>query len=160
MTNSYVGFHVGGDLAWYFTHNVGVSGTVRYSHANADITTPANNPIPMKLGGVETTVGLRLSFGGVRSRWSVRLRAAPEDDGHRARQWQARGRAEARRHRRRDAGLREARRSEPACDAAGGNAAHRREHQPRLGDGELDDPRLARRFVYVEERLLKMTGSK
>src|SRR4029079_8536533 len=64
VKKSFVGFHVGGDLAWFFTHNIGVSGTVRYSHANADITTPANNTISMKLGGVETTVGVRLSFGG------------------------------------------------------------------------------------------------
>jgi hypothetical protein len=64
VKKSFVGFHVGGDLAWFFTHNIGVSGTVRYSHANADITTPANNAISMKLGGVETTVGVRLSFGG------------------------------------------------------------------------------------------------
>jgi hypothetical protein len=64
VQKSYVGFHVAGDLAWYFSRNVGVSGTVRFSHANADITTPANNPISMTLGGVETTVGVRLSFGG------------------------------------------------------------------------------------------------
>lgn len=64
VKKSYVGFHVGGDLAWYFTRNIGVSGTVRYSHANADITTPADNAISMKLGGVETTVGVRLSLGG------------------------------------------------------------------------------------------------
>jgi hypothetical protein len=64
VKTSSVGFHVGGDLAWYFTRNIGVSGTVRYSHANADITTPANNAVSMKLGGVETTVGVRLSFGG------------------------------------------------------------------------------------------------
>ena len=64
VKDSYVGLHVGGDLAWYFTRNIGVSGTLRYSHANADITTPANNHVSMKLGGVETTVGVRLSFGG------------------------------------------------------------------------------------------------
>lgn len=64
VKQSYVGFHVGGDVAWYFTRNIGVSGAVRYAHANADITTPANNHVSMKLGGVETTVGVRLSFGG------------------------------------------------------------------------------------------------
>jgi hypothetical protein len=64
VKQSYVGFHVAGDLAWYFTRNIGVSGTVRFSHANADITTPANNAISMKLGGVDTTVGVRLAFGG------------------------------------------------------------------------------------------------
>ncbi len=64
VKKSYVGFHVSGDLAWYFTHNIGVSGTVRYSHANADIQTPADNAISMTLGGVETTVGVRLAFGG------------------------------------------------------------------------------------------------
>jgi len=64
VKQSFVGFHISGDLAWYFSRNVGVSGTVRFSHANANITTPASNPISMNLGGVETTVGVRLSFGG------------------------------------------------------------------------------------------------
>jgi hypothetical protein len=64
VTQSSVGFHASGDLAWYFTRNIGVSGTVRYTHANADITTPAGNQVSMKLGGVDTLVGVRLSFGG------------------------------------------------------------------------------------------------
>ncbi len=134
VKQSFVGFHVGGDLAWYFTRNIGVSGTVRYSHANADVTTPANNQISMKVGGVETTVGVRLSFGGrpVVARPSHARRRA-EDDGHRAFGRQGCGRAEARRHGRRDAGLREARRSEPARDAACGNAAHHPQQSARAG---------------------------
>jgi opacity protein-like surface antigen len=64
VSKSSVGFHVGADLAWYFTRNIGVTGTVRYAHANAAITTPAGNPLSLKLGGAETTAGVRISFGG------------------------------------------------------------------------------------------------
>jgi hypothetical protein len=161
MKNSYVGFHVGGDLAWYFTHNIGVSGTVRYSHANADITTPANNQISMKVGGVETTVGVRLSFGG-RPVTPVRHTAGgaprttviehsvgkPADAPKRA---VTVGETPA-----------FVKRGDPSPIAM--LPAGTQLTVVSISEGwamvELDDPRLARRVVYVEQRLLKMTGSK
>ena len=63
-SKSYVGFHAGADGAWFFTRHLGVSGTLRYSRATADLTTPAGNPVSLKLGGVSVNGGLRISLGG------------------------------------------------------------------------------------------------
>ncbi len=156
VKKSCVGFHVGGDLAWYFTHNIGVSGTARYSHANADITTPANNTISMKVGGVETTVGLRLSFGGrpvatVRHTPGGAPRTTVIEHSGGPKRAVTIGETPA-----------FVKRGDPSPLAM--LPAGTRLTVLSVSEGwamvELDDPKLARRVVYVEERLVKMTGSK
>jgi hypothetical protein len=156
VKQSFVGFHVGGDLAWYFTHNIGVSGTVRYSHANADITTPANNAISLKVGGVETTVGLRLSFGGrpvstVGHRPGSPTRTTVIEHAGGPKRAVTIGETPA-----------FVKRGDPSPLAM--LPAGTRLTILSVSEGwamvELDDPRLARRVVYVEQRLLKMTDSK
>jgi hypothetical protein len=158
VKGSYVGVHVGGDLAWYFTHSLGVSGTVRYSHANADITTPANNAISMKLGGVETTVGLRLSFGGRpvapvshTPGGPTRTTVIEHAGGASKRTGVTVGETPA-----------FVKRGDPSPLAM--LPAGTRLTILSTSEGwamvELDDPKLARRVVYIEERLVKMTGPK
>jgi hypothetical protein len=156
VKKSCVGFHVGGDLAWFLTHNIGVSGTVRYSHANADITTPANNAISMKVGGVETTVGLRLSFGGrpvstVGHRPGSPTRTTVIEHAGGPKRAVTIGETPA-----------FVKRGDPSPLAM--LPAGTRLTILSVSEGwamvELDDPRLARRVVYVEQRLLKMTDSK
>ena len=156
VKQSSVGFHVGGDLAWYFTHNIGVSGTVRYSHANADITTPANNTISMKVGGVETTVGLRLSFGGrpvstVRHTPGGAPRTTVIEHSGGPKRAVTIGETPA-----------FVKRGDPSPLAM--LPAGTRLTILSVSEGwamvELDHPRLARRVVYVEQRLVKMTDSK
>jgi hypothetical protein len=64
VSKSCLGFHVGADLAWFFTRNIGVSGAVRFSRATADLTTPAGNATSLDVGGTDATVGVRISLGG------------------------------------------------------------------------------------------------
>jgi len=162
VKKSYVGFHISGDVAWYFTHSIGVSGTVRYSHANADITTPAENTESMKLGGLETTVGVRLSFGGRPVATAGHTPGSP-------------ARTTVIEH----AGGTSTEAPKRTAVTVGETPAFLKRGDPSplamlpagtrltvlsISEGwamvELDDPRLARRIVYVEARLVKMTDSK
>ena len=63
-----VGFNIGGNVAWFFSRHLGVSGTVRFSRVSASLNTAAGNAVPVNLGGVETAVGLRISGGRYSSR--------------------------------------------------------------------------------------------
>ena len=115
----------------------------------------------MKVGGAETTVGLRLSFGGRPVARSVappggatKTTVIETPDGKPA-----------------DAPKRAVTVGETPAFVKRGDPsplamlpAGTRLTIPSISQGwamvELDDPRLARRVVYVEERLLKMTGAK
>jgi hypothetical protein len=110
----------------------------------------------MKLGGVETTVGLRLSFGG---RPVAKV-------GHTAGGAPRTTVIEHAGGPRRAVTIGETpafvKRGDPGPLAM--LPAGTRLTILSVSEGwamvELDDPRLARRVVYVEERLVKMTGSK
>ena len=60
-----VGFHVGGDVSWYFTDTVGVGGMVRFTRATVKFPAAvAEQTISVDLGGVQAGFGLRVRFGG------------------------------------------------------------------------------------------------
>jgi hypothetical protein len=56
------GFHIGGDVAWKFTRNVGVGGMVRYARAQATLNATNNAPITVDVGGLQFGGGIRLAF--------------------------------------------------------------------------------------------------
>jgi hypothetical protein len=59
------GFHVGADVSWYFTDNVGVGGVVRFSRATLKFPgAGTDETISTDLGGVQAGVGLRVRLGG------------------------------------------------------------------------------------------------
>jgi hypothetical protein len=61
------GFHAGADLTFRLSKNVGIGGLVRYSHATihlenaltAQRTGDAGKTVPMNLGGLQVTGGLK-----------------------------------------------------------------------------------------------------
>jgi hypothetical protein len=60
---SKMGFHVGGDVGYFFTRQVGVGGSVQWSRATIDV--PASGgtgSFELKAGGVQAGAGLRLRF--------------------------------------------------------------------------------------------------
>jgi len=58
------GYHVGGDVTWMFTRNVGVGGIVRYSRAEKDLVSPADGAtLSLGFGGLQYGGGLRFRFG-------------------------------------------------------------------------------------------------
>jgi hypothetical protein len=60
------GFHVGGDLSYFFNRIVGLGAMLRISRGSATIDDSgvlANEPMKVKLGGVQAGAGLRLRFG-------------------------------------------------------------------------------------------------
>jgi hypothetical protein len=59
---SATGFTVGADLAYRVTSTFGVGGVIRYSKASADIEPVAGQPFTLDLGGLHTTIGIRLRF--------------------------------------------------------------------------------------------------
>ena len=63
------GFHVGGDVSWYFTNSVGVGGTVRFSRATLKFPAAegSEGTISADLGGVQAGFGLRVRLGGRRT---------------------------------------------------------------------------------------------
>jgi opacity protein-like surface antigen len=58
---SNIGFNVGGDVAFFFSRQVGVGGSIRYSAATVEIDTPGGTH-EVKSGGVQAGGGLRLRF--------------------------------------------------------------------------------------------------
>lgn len=60
-SGSKLGFHAGVDVAYYFTRNVGVGGTMQYSGATLDVD---NGDVSqeVKAGGARAGAGLRLKF--------------------------------------------------------------------------------------------------
>jgi hypothetical protein len=56
------GFHIGGDVAWKFTRNIGVGGMIRYAHAQATLNATNNPPITVDVGGLQFGGGIRLAF--------------------------------------------------------------------------------------------------
>ena len=69
-----VGFHVGADVAWYFTRNVGVGGIARFTRASVDFATAGGDAMKIDAGGFQLGAGLRFRFGGSRSQGSERRR--------------------------------------------------------------------------------------
>jgi hypothetical protein len=61
QSESGVGVNIGGDVAYFFTPNVGVGGTVQYSGATVEMTLPSGTA-DVNAGGLQVGGGLRLRF--------------------------------------------------------------------------------------------------
>ena len=61
QSESKMGFNVGGDVAYYFSPQVGVGGMVQYSGATVEVTVPSGTT-DVKAGGLQVGGGLRLRF--------------------------------------------------------------------------------------------------
>ena len=55
------GFHVGADLRWMFTPNIGVGGLIRFSRGTVDLTVDSRT-IQVDAGGFQVGGGIRLGF--------------------------------------------------------------------------------------------------
>jgi hypothetical protein len=60
---NHLGGHVGLDLTWLFTREIGVGALVRYSRASVDFETPAGGAASVDVGGFQVGAGLRVRFG-------------------------------------------------------------------------------------------------
>ena len=69
QSESAVGVNVGGDVAYFFTPNVGVGGTAQSSGATVEMTVPSGTA-DVKAGGLQVGGGLRLRFSKSRNRES------------------------------------------------------------------------------------------
>ena len=61
QSESKMGFNVGGDVAYFFSNQVGVGGIVQYSGATVEMALPAGTA-DVKAGGLQIGGGLRLRF--------------------------------------------------------------------------------------------------
>jgi hypothetical protein len=61
QSESALGVNVGGDVAYFFTPNVGVGGSAQYSGATVEMTVPSGTA-DVKAGGLQVGGGLRLRF--------------------------------------------------------------------------------------------------
>jgi hypothetical protein len=61
QSESTMGFNVGGDVAYFFSNQVGVGGIVQYSDATVEMALPAGTA-DVKAGGLQVGGGLRLRF--------------------------------------------------------------------------------------------------
>lgn len=59
---STTGFNVGGDVAYYFSTNIGVGWLVRYSRAAVELPSASDGSLDVRTGGLHTVGGLRLRF--------------------------------------------------------------------------------------------------
>ena len=62
QSQSKVGFHVGADLAYYFTDTVGVGWLARFSAATIDLPSAGDRAVAVPAGGFHVAGGLRLRF--------------------------------------------------------------------------------------------------
>ena len=61
-SKSETGYHVGADVAVFFSRYVGVGGLVRLSRASVDFTSEDGGRVPVDVGGVQVGGGLRVRF--------------------------------------------------------------------------------------------------
>lgn len=61
-SKSKIGFNAGGDVAFFFTRQVGVGATVQFSGATVGFTGPNRESLDVKAGGLQAGGGLRLRF--------------------------------------------------------------------------------------------------
>ena len=59
---SKAGFHLGADIAYYFSSNVGIGWFVRYSRATVELPSGGDDTLDTEVGGLHTAGGLRLRF--------------------------------------------------------------------------------------------------
>ena len=59
---SNIGFNAGGDVAFFFTRQVGVGATVQFSGATVELPGVFGSTQEVKVGGGQAGVGLRLRF--------------------------------------------------------------------------------------------------
>jgi len=59
---SKLGFNAGGDIAYFFTPQLGIGFSAQVSGATVDVTSASGGVLPLKVGGVQTGGGLRLRF--------------------------------------------------------------------------------------------------
>ena len=61
-SESKTGYHVGADVAVFFSRYVGIGGLVRVSRATVDFTSEDGEPVSVDVGGVQVGGGLRVRF--------------------------------------------------------------------------------------------------
>jgi opacity protein-like surface antigen len=61
-SESKIGFNVGGDIAYFFTRQVGVGFTAQFSGATVEVPSPDGGTTDVKAGGLQAGGGLRLRF--------------------------------------------------------------------------------------------------
>ena len=59
---SVTGYHVGVDAAFFLSRHIGLGGLVRFSRASVDFASEDGGLVPMDLGGVHLSGGLRVRF--------------------------------------------------------------------------------------------------
>ncbi len=62
QSESAVGFHVGADVGFFFSRNVGVGALVRFSRASVDLVSENDDRVSIDTGGFHLGGGLRLRF--------------------------------------------------------------------------------------------------
>jgi len=62
VSESALGFHVGADVTWLMTREVGIGGTVRYTRASVDLVPPAGGSISYDAGGLQAAVTVKIRF--------------------------------------------------------------------------------------------------
>lgn len=61
-SGSTVGYHVGADVAYYFTDTVGVGWLTRYSRGSLELPSVGDDTLELETGGLHTAWGLRMRF--------------------------------------------------------------------------------------------------
>ena len=65
------GAHGGADVTWLVTREVAVGGSVRYSRANVDLSTPVGGSISLDAGGLQAAVVVKVRvLGKERARYA------------------------------------------------------------------------------------------
>lgn len=62
ISESAVGFHVGADVAWYFTNRFGVGAMARYATAKKAVAIGSGSTFDLEGGGFQAGLGLRIRF--------------------------------------------------------------------------------------------------
>lgn len=61
-SGSAIGYHLGIDVAYYFSKSTGLGGVVRFSDASIDLDAPSGGSVTIDGGGLQTVVDLRFRF--------------------------------------------------------------------------------------------------
>ena len=61
-SGSAIGYHLGIDVAYYFSKSTGLGGVVRFSNASIDLDAPSGGTVAIGGGGLQTAVDLRFRF--------------------------------------------------------------------------------------------------
>jgi hypothetical protein len=62
ISKGVMGYNVGADVSWRLSRMLALGGLIRFTGASTSLTVASGNDVDVKIGGLQTGVGIRILF--------------------------------------------------------------------------------------------------